>query len=238
MWDTANDYRLLIAQKSKELYKRAINSGSFKGHWNKRMALDIAENMNSDFQTLAYSYLDPKDLANTPEIKSLREKIDEIVKYLGGDDWVKKFLEKTPKEEKEKVEENIAKVKFFIRTISNLKERIELGSIDDPIVGVDIIVGEIMSISKHGDNLMITNVNISKNAIKVITNDLNVKEGNRVGIAVLPPVNFLGVVSEGMFLGDGSNILKEVNGDLGSIPKGIPMDSLNGTRNLVENFLK
>jgi predicted RNA-binding protein with EMAP domain len=72
----------------------------------------------------------------------------------------------------------------------------------------------------------------------VITNDLSVKEGNRVGIAILPPMNFLGVVSEGMFLGDGSNILKEVNGELGYMPKGIPIDSLNGTRNLIENFLK
>ncbi|MDR3292003.1 MAG: tRNA-binding protein [Methanobrevibacter sp.] len=237
MWDTTKDYRLLVAQKSKELYVRTVKSGSFRGHWNKRMALDIAEEMNSDFQTLAYSYLEPEDLANTPAISSLKEKINEIVKYLGGDDWANKFLDKTPKDERERVEENIAKVKFFIRTISNLKKRIELGSIPDPIVGVDIVVGEIMSISKHGDNLMICNVNIGKHAIKVITNDLNVKEGNHVGIAILAPVNFLGIVSEGMFLGDGSNILKEVKGELDSMPKGIPIESLNGTRVLVENFL-
>jgi predicted RNA-binding protein with EMAP domain len=105
-------------------------------------------------------------------------------------------------------------------------------------VGVDIVVGEIMSVSKHGDSLMITNVNTGKHAIKVITNDLNVKEGDHVGIAMLPPMNFLGILSEGMFLGNGSNILKEVEGELGSMPKGIPIKSLNGTRNLVENFLK
>ena len=34
------------------------------------------------------------------------------------------------------------------------------------------------------------------------------------------------------------NILKEVEGELGEMPKGIPMDSLNETRNLVEAFLK
>lgn len=44
--------------------------------------------------------------------------------------------------------------------------------------------------------------------------------------------------SEGMFLGMDGNILKEVEGNLGEMPKGIPMDSLNETRNLVEAFLK
>jgi predicted RNA-binding protein with EMAP domain len=117
MWDTTKDYRLLVAQESKELYKKTINNGSFRGHWNKKMALEVAENMNSDLQALTYSYLDPKDLASAPEVGHLREKIEKIVGYLGGDDWAKTFLEKTPKQERERLEENIAKVKFFIRTI-------------------------------------------------------------------------------------------------------------------------
>ncbi|MDR2873874.1 MAG: tRNA-binding protein [Methanobrevibacter sp.] len=238
MWDTVKDYRLLVAQKSKELYERTIRSGGFRGHWNKKMALEIAGKMDGDFQALLYSYLDPIDLEKAPEIISLKEKINEIIRYLGGDEWTTKFLDKTPKAEKEKVEENIAKVKFFIRTISNLKERIKLGPISDPIVGVDIIVGEIMCVSKHGDDLLISNVNIGKNAIKVITNDLTVKEGNRVAVAMLAPVTFFAVASEGMFLGDGSKVLKDVDGELGFMPKHIPIETLNGTRVLVENFLK
>ena len=44
-------------------------------------------------------------------------------------------------------------------------------------------------------------------------------------------------VSEGMFLGMDGSILKEVEGELGGMPKGIPMESLNETRNLVEAYL-
>ena len=117
-----------------------------------------------------------------------------------------------------------------------------------------------MSVMKHpkADSLMICNVNLGKRAITVVTNDLNVKEGNRVGVSLLPPQTFMDTTSEGMFLGmDGSilkevdgttsegmflgmdgSILKEVDGELGEMPKGIPMDSLNETRNLVEAFLK
>ena len=49
---------------------------------------------------------------------------------------------------------------------------------------------------------------------------------------------FSDIVSEGMFLGMNGSILKDVEGDLGQMPKGIPMESLNETRNLVENYLK
>ena len=48
----------------------------------------------------------------------------------------------------------------------------------------------------------------------------------------------MGVTSEGMFLGAGKGVLKDVEGNLGEMPHGIPLESLNETRNLVEAFLK
>ena len=143
-------------------------------------------------------------------------------------------------EDKEKTKENVAKVRFFIDSVLGLKDRLALGPINDPIIGIDIKVGEIMSVTKHpnADSLMICNVNLGKRAITVVTNDLNVKEGNSVGVSLLPPQSFMETTSEGMFLGMDGNILKEVEGELGEMPKGIPMDSLNETRNLVEAFLK
>ncbi|KZX17296.1 tRNA-binding protein [Methanobrevibacter filiformis] len=240
MWDTDKDYRILIAQKALDLYNRTVNSGTLRGRWNKRMAIDTANSMSSDFQSLTYSYLDPADLAKSPEVKSLEDKYQLVIRYLGGDDWNHEFLRQTPKNEKHKAEESIAKIRFFLRTISGLKDRLNFGPINDPIIGIDIIVGEIMSVSKHdkNPNLMICNVNIGKQAIKVVTNDLTVKERDRVGIAMLPPATFTGIASEGMFLGHGEGILKEIKGELGEIPKGIPIESLNESRNLIENFLK
>lgn len=171
---------------------------------------------------------------------SERENRGEIIEYLGGDDWNKKFLSNAPKEDKEKTQENIAKVRFFLDTIIGLKDRLALGPINDPIVGVDIKVGEVMSVTKHpqNDKLLICNVNLGKRAITVLTNDLNVKENNKVGVSLLPPQSFSDIVSEGMFLGMDGSILKDVDGELGQMPKGIPIESLNETRNLVENYLK
>jgi len=239
MWDTTKDYRLLIAQKASDLFIRTVRGGSFRGRWNKKMALESADSMNSDFHSLSYSYLEPEDLANSQEIDNLEEKVNLVIKYLGGDDWAHQFIKQTPKEEKEKAEEAIAKARFFIDIILGLKRRILFGPIADPIVAIDINVGEIMSVSKHkeSDALMICNVNLGKRAIKVVTNDLTVKDGNKVAISMLPPETFMGIASEGMFLGAGEGILKDVDGELGSMPKGIPLEALNETRNLIENFL-
>ena len=128
-------------------------------------------------------------------------------------------------------------MKFALNTISTVDKRLSLGPINDPVIGIDIKTGEIVSIQKL-DKLLVCNVNFGDTALTVVTNDLTVKEGNRVGVAILPPSVFMGVASEGMFLGSGNGVLKEVEGDLGEMPRGIPLDSLNETRNLVETFLK
>ena len=122
---------------------------------------------------------------------------------------------------------------------TSLRNRFKFGPIDDPIIGIDVKVGEIMSVSKHpnADSLMICNVNLGKRALKVVTNDLTVKEGNRVGVSLLPPATFMEIVSEGMFLGMDGSILKDVQGELGQMPNGIPMESLNETKNMITNFL-
>jgi predicted RNA-binding protein with EMAP domain len=142
--------------------------------------------------------------------------------------------------EKEKVEESLAKIKFFINSITGLRQRILLGEIKDPVMGIDIKKGEIVSVAKHpaADKLLICNLNLGERAITVVTNDLTLKDSDEVAVALLPPENFLGITSEGMFLGAKDGVLKEVSGDLGDIPHGIPLEALNEARNLVEAFLK
>lgn len=240
MWDTAKDYRILIALKARELFLRTVQTGSFRGNWNKKATIEEAKRMEPDLQSLLYCYLEGDTLANCEDVEKLEDKAYRIIEFLGGEDWAHKFMSNTPKEDREKTEENIAKVRFFLDTILGLRLRFKFGPIDDPIIGIDVKVGEIMSVSKHpnADSLMICNVNVGKRSLKVVTNDLSVKEGNRVGVSLLPPASFMEIVSEAMFLGMDGSILKEVNGELGQMPSGIPMDSLKETKNMIETFLK
>jgi predicted RNA-binding protein with EMAP domain len=238
MWDTSNDYRLLICEKSVDLFLRTIEGANLKGRWNKRNVRQIAKDMIPEIQSMYYSYVEPADLAKMPQIESLKEKADKIIENLGGEKWYSHFLDMVNKEEKVKLEEAIAKIRFFLDTILNLDKRLALGPIDDPIVAIDIKVGDVVSAGEHpnADSLLVCNVNI-KRVITVVTNDLAVTEANKVAVAMLPPTSFMGITSEGMFLGTGNRVLKDVKGDVGEMPKGIPLEALNTTRNFVEAFI-
>jgi len=117
---------------------------------------------------------------------------------------------------KRKGKDAIAKVKFFFYTILNLDKRLIIGNIDDPIVGIDIKVGEVMSVGKHlkSQNFSICNVNMGDRAITVVTNDMDVKENSHVAVALLPPIGFMGITSEGMFLSDEEGVLKDLKANL------------------------
>ena len=114
MWDTTKDYRILVASKARENYLNLIPTASFRGSWNKKQAIELGKQMNSDFQSLTYSYLEGDELVNSPDVAALTEKALSIIECLGGDDWNKKFLSNAPKEDRQKTQENIAKVRFFL----------------------------------------------------------------------------------------------------------------------------
>lgn len=240
MWDTSNDYRLKVAEKAIEDFIRVVEGSNLRGSWNKKQVRLIAKNMNPDIQTLYYSYVSPQELAKTPQMDNLLKSVDEIIENLGGEDYAKKFQSELNRQEREKLDLPLSKMKFFFNTIRGLPDRLMLGEIDDPVIGVDIVVGELVSVSKHQktDNLMVCNVNLGKRAITVITNDLTVKDNDHVAVSLLPPSEFMGITSEGMFLGAGEGILKDVEGELGSLPKHIDVNAFNETRNLVDAYIK
>lgn len=240
MWDTSKDYRLKVAEKSIEDFIRVVEGSNLRGSWNKKQVRLLAKNMNPEIQTLYYSYVSPQELSETPQVNNLLNSVDEIIENLGGPDYAKKFQSELSRQEREKLDLPLSKMKFFFNTIQGLPNRLKLGEIDDPVIGVDIVVGELSSVSKHQktDNLMVCNVNIGKRAITVITNDLTVKDNDHVAVSLLPPSEFMGIASEGMFLGAGEGILKDVEGELGSLPKHIDVNAFNETRNLVDQYIK
>lgn len=240
MWDTSKDYRLKVAEKSIEDFIRVVEGSNLRGSWNKKQVRQIAKNMNPEIQTLYYSYITPDEMAQTPQMKNLLKSIDDIIENLGGEDYAKKFQGELNREEREKIDLPLSKMKFFFNTFRGLPNRLALGEVDDPVMGVDIMVGELSSVSKHPrtDNLMVCNVNLASRAITVITNDLSVKDNDRVAVALLPPTSFMGISSEGMFLGAGEGILKDVEGELGHLPQHFDMAALNETRNMVDAYLK
>ena len=117
MWDTSKDYRILISKKSQELFLSTVQTGSFRVNLNKKASIDEAKQMDSTFQSLSYCYLEGDELTNSPDVEELIMKATRIIEFLGGEEWSHQFLNGAPKEDKEKTEENVAKVRFFLNTI-------------------------------------------------------------------------------------------------------------------------
>ena len=57
----------------------------------------------------------------------MKERVKEIIEALGGEQWHIQFLKLVNKDEKEKLEESIAKMKFALNTISTVDKRLLLG---------------------------------------------------------------------------------------------------------------
>ena len=71
----------------------------------------------------------------------------------------------------------------------------------------------------------------------VVTNDLSVEEGDKVGVAVLPPREFGSIISEGMFLGQGG-VRRGVRGEPGGLPRGLRPEDLSEASRLVASFIR
>ena len=202
--DTASDPRILMAEKcSRELKNLLLNS---KGVGKEPPR--IAEETEKKIIALKYSYLDLESMK--PILEEIKSEMVKLLELLGGKEWTKKVKTRGMDEEK------IARIKFCMNIIYNLDSRLKLPP--DPAYAVDIRVGEVESVWKHpnADNLKVCNVNVGR-IITVVTNEPSVKEGDKIPVALLPPVELRGVVSEGMFIfsmQDGSR--KE--GRIGNLP--------------------
>jgi len=215
--DTANDPRILMAERCvKDMEKYLGNLREIK-------KMGIIKDLEARVMELKYSYGELEDIREF--LESIRNFCVKIVDTLGGDGWIKKLRNMKFSELA------LAHIKFCLNILYNLESRLRLPP--NAEYAVDIRVGEIESVMKHpkAEKLRICNVNVGK-VITVVTNIESVKEREKLAVALLPPVEFFGVVSEGMFL---SHALKE--GKPGELPK-LSDEERNNARKEVLKYLR
>lgn len=225
--DTHNNINILVAEQALELLKKTLESTRFEGVWKKKDALQITDSMKSDIMAIKFSYAEKEDISEIT--KPIRDKISKLQSAL-GEGWSSNFLSNSRKENKTSTKMGIAKIIFSMNTLYFVDKRIKL----DNKYGVDTLVGKILSVSKVSDSLLICNVDI-KRAITVLTNDMSIKDGDTVAVSILPPREFYGQVSEGMFCGI-HGVLR-IEGEIGNRAE-ISIDGYKETMNMVQDFLK
>lgn len=215
--DTASNAKLIMAEKCTR------NMEKYIGNMREIKRENVIKEIEAKLMEIKYSYGEIEDLKT--ELDELKEMCKSLISVLGGEQWVKRL------KEVKLSALAIAHVKFCLNILYNLDSRLRLP--DDPVYSVDIRIGEIESIMKHpnADKLRICNVNVGR-VITVVTNINNVKEGEKLAVALLPPAEFRGVVSEGMFL---SHDLKE--GKPGTLPK-LSDEEINNVKKEILGYLR
>ena len=215
--DTANNPKILVSEKCiKELEKNIGNIKEIKrSNELRRLSAVIME--------LKYTYGEINDLK--PFLVEIQKLTELIYNYLGG----AKIVNRLNKMHFDDLK--ISKVRFCLNILHNLENRLLLP--DDPAYAVDIRLGEIKSVGHHpnAERLKICNVDIGK-MITVVTNISSVHEGCKLPVALLSPVEFRGVVSNGMFLSETCR-----SGKNGSLPV-LDKDELNNARREVLNYIQ
>ncbi len=223
LMDTSSNPKILMAERcAKELKNMLMNSKGVGKEPPK-----IAAEVEKKIVALKYSYLDLESMQ--PMLQELKSLMLNLLNSLGGNEWSRKAKSMGMEEAR------IAQIRFCMNIIYNLDTRLRLP--DDPAYAVDIRLGEVESVWKHpnAEHLKVCNVNVGR-LITVVTNDLSVKEGEKIPVALLPPVELRGIVSEGMFVGAGEGVSRK-EGNVGELPR-LSEEELNSVRKEVMRYLR
>ncbi len=176
--DTANDFRILMAERGIEELQRVGQSLQIQG---RKKFLDAVKVMASEIQSIKYCYLPPEETLQMESLgkvvetaSSLRANLTELKDYstITADYWLE-YIEALPK-------------------------LIERGEISRAYEAIRFFAGEIVSRSEL-DGLWLCVFDCGER-LEIVTNNEEFRQGRKAVVSYLPPKRFGRHVSRGMFV--------------------------------------
>ena len=177
--DTANDFRIRLAERGLKELEKVINS--IRVQRRKDLFKKVREMIN-EIQIVKYSYLSPNELIDFESFK----KIVEIAKSVR--DHVKQAER----------DFNSRLADYWLEYITDLPNLMKRGEISKPYEAIRFFSGVITN-RQNINGLWFCNVDCGFR-MNVVTNNEDFKPNDYVVIAYLPPREFKGHISEGMFV--------------------------------------
>ncbi len=188
MHETANDPRILTAELALQKLRDNIFSKSIvRPGLRRNETNDVLSRIESQLMALKYSYMHPRDIASSEPVRAILEDAKKL--YLAYRDGI----------EKDYGELKRANLMWAFRTFSGLSRRFSIES-ELTTVGVDLVAMQVRNIAKK-DRYWVTRCIAGPFDMTVVTNLSNLKAGDTLAAALLPPAAVGGIVSEAMFLG-------------------------------------
>ncbi len=207
-FDTGNDPRIIFAINIISKTIKMIKSRKV-GIIKRERIDEVLDDLLKLLNRVRYSYLPKQELIKQDYFKELKEKARSQYSFL-----MNNF------DELKKISENMAKwLRFVLRNIISLQERL-LDYSDEPVSAVERCFVNVLSVVRHPkmDKLWIALVSDGSEKFEIITNSPELKTGDILLLAFLPPKEFGGITSEGMFLGP-DGIRRGKPEDIGKSPE-------------------
>jgi predicted RNA-binding protein with EMAP domain len=185
------DPRILVAEDAYERLLKIIRYRRLNLPVNWNRANQLINELGHLIHRVKYMFLPPSQLARLDEIREINRLSGELARLFLDRELLNRF-----KPDKLVV----AKTKYSLRILYGLKYRLLLGDEPDPLYSIDIEGVEVTSVHKHprADKLFVTRAE-GILQYTIITNIRDIKRGEVRAAAILPPIEFMGIVSEAMY---------------------------------------
>lgn len=177
--DTANDFRLLVAEDAVARLERRIRQWGMPWPVNKSKALELVEQARKALLRLKYSFLPSKMILENEELKTI---VDSAVQLRGLI-----FPEVLPKLEGSR-RMALAEIRYSLSILLGLPNRIRLGEDNHPEWAIDVVGVKVTRVEelKGATNLYYTRAAAGNVAFTIVTNLREIREGEVRAAAVLP----------------------------------------------------
>jgi len=190
--DTANDYRILMAEEAVRRLERRLKQWGMPWPFNRAKAMEELEKARKSLLRVKYSYLPARDLLESEDLARVVESARSLARMI--------LPEHPPKLEGARALA-LAEMKWALSILLGLPQRIMLGEENHPEYAVDVVGVEVVRVEplQGSENLYFTRASAGKAAFTIITNLRDIRVGEVRAAAILPPAEFSGVVSEAMY---------------------------------------
>lgn len=185
--DTANDFRILLAEKGVEEVIKISNSLPIIG---RKKFVEALKPLASEIQNVKYCYLEPRELLEFESFKKLVETAKELRKLIS-----------------EKKDYNTLLADYWLSYLEFLPELVKRGELTRIGEAIRYFAGEIVS-RVEIDGLWLCVFDCG-DRMEIVTNSEEFKQGRKAVVAFLPPRKFGKVVSRGMFVLQHDKIAKK-----------------------------
>ena len=178
--DTANDFRIKLAEKGVEELEKSLNNVRVQ---RRKELIKAVSGLKSEVQIVKYSYMPFEELADFESTLKISETAESV-------------LDAVMKAERDFHQLNS---KYWLEYLVHLPDLLRRGQIERAYEAIRYFSGEIVSSVQLSDSLWLCSFDCGFK-MEIVTNSTEFKAGRNAVVSFLPPRQFGEVVSEGMFV--------------------------------------